>query len=396
MSTGEAKHAEAVTQDLPDLSQEEVRRYSRHLILPDVGVTGQRKLKGSSVMAVGAGGLGSPALLYLAAAGVGRLGIIDDDVVDESNLQRQVIHGTSTVGAAKVESAKARIADINPFVNVEVHQGQLSSSNALDTLKGYDVVLDGSDNFPTKYLVNDACAILGIPNVYGAILGFEGQVSVFSYNGGPNYRDLLPVPPPPGEVPSCAEGGVLGILPGVIGCLQATEVVKLLLGRGEVLSGRLLVYNALSMTFKESPIASVTPPVTSLVDYQGFCGFSTGDASSDEEKEPEPFTRLDVTECVERLQEGWSPYVLDVRLPQEAAIASLPFVDQLCPHRQVASIVGDLPAESDILVHCKVGGRSAIACGLLAGAGVDSNRLYNMDGGIKAWAEQVDGSMVVY
>ncbi|CBJ31882.1 molybdopterin biosynthesis protein MoeB [Ectocarpus siliculosus] len=397
---------------LPELNQDEVRRYSRHLILPDVGVKGQRRLKASSVLAVGTGGLGSPALLYLAAAGVGRLGIVDDDVVDESNLQRQVIHGTATLGKPKVDSARDRMLDVNPHIKVETFHEQLTSENALRICGGYDVVLDGSDNFPTKYLVNDACEILGIPNVYGAILGFEGQMSVFTYKGGPTYRDLLPTPPPPGLVPSCAEGGVLGILPGVVGCIQATEVIKILLGKGDVLSGRLLVYDALKMSFKESDLRKTPgrPAVTSLVDYQGFCGFSAATTTStsaatpaaqeeeeeEEEEVEEGFQRVSPKEVVSRMQGGWAPFVLDVRLPQEAEIASLPFVDLVCPHRKVATILDQLPSEGDLLVHCKVGGRSSKACGTLSEHGVSSSRLFNMDGGIIRWAKEVDSSLAVY
>ncbi|KAG5191621.1 molybdopterin biosynthesis protein MoeB [Tribonema minus] len=393
------------SEDLPHLTQDEVRRYSRHLILPDVGVEGQRRLKASSVLAIGAGGLGSPALLYLAAAGVGRVGIVDDDVVDESNLQRQVIHGTSTLGVSKVESARTRILDINPHVQVELYPEQLTSDNALDIIKGYDVVLDGSDNFPTKYLVNDACVLQGVPNVYGAILGFEGQVSVFSYKGGPNYRDLLPVPPNPGDVPSCAEGGVLGILPGVIGCIQATEVIKILLGKGDVLSGRLLIYDALKMTFKESALLPRSEPIAGLVDYQGFCGFApkssaaaaaaAAAASAAAHAQPPPrFERVSAQAAAERLASGWSPFVLDVRLPQEAKIASLPFADMVVPHREVARVAAALPRDRDILVHCKVGGRSSKACETLAALGFE--RLYNLEGGIIAWANEIDRSLAVY
>eukprot|EP00904_Undaria_pinnatifida_P002453 jgi/Undpi1/12208/HiC_scaffold_5.g01884.m1 len=368
---------------LPELNHDEVRRYSRHLILPDVGVTGQRRLKASSVLAIGAGGLGSPALLYLAAAGVGRIGLVDDDVVDESNLQRQVIHGTSTLDTPKVDSARDRMLDVNPHIKVETFHEQLTSENVLGIVDGYDVVLDGSDNFPTKYLVNDACEILGIPNVYGAILGFEGQISVFSYKDGPSYRDLLPNPPPPGLVPSCAEGGVLGILPGVVGCIQATEVIKLLLNKGDILSGRLLVYDALKMSFKESRLRKTPgrPNVTGLVDYQGFCGFTAkstppppavaaanGTPSEDEDGDgavaeggtgegEESFHRISPRDVVAKMGGGWAPYVLDVRLPQEAEIASLPFVDRVCPHRKVGGIVQHLPDGGDVLVHCKVGSR---------------------------------------
>ncbi|MEE2751010.1 MAG: molybdopterin-synthase adenylyltransferase MoeB, partial [Myxococcota bacterium] len=265
--------------ELPELSNAEIARYSRHLILDEVGLDGQRRLKGSSVLCVGTGGLGSPLLMYLAAAGVGRIGIVDFDVVDESNLQRQVLHGSSTVGQPKVKSAEGRLKDINPFLQLDLFEEPLTSENALRILEPYDVVVDGTDNFPTRYLVNDACVILGKPNVYGSIFKFEGQATVFNYEGGPNYRDLYPEPPPPGLVPSCAEGGVLGILPGVIGCIQANETIKILLGVGTSLSGRLLLYDALNMKFRELKLRRDpdAKPIETLIDYQQFCGIPNAD-----------------------------------------------------------------------------------------------------------------------
>ncbi len=375
---------------LPDLSREEIARYSRHLILDEVGMEGQRTLKGSSVLCVGTGGLGSPLLLYLAAAGVGRLGIVDFDVVDESNLQRQVVHGTSTLGVKKVVSARDRLLDINPHVQVDLFDVPLSSENALEIIEPYDVVVDGTDNFPTRYLVNDACVILGKPNVYGSIFKFEGQATVFNYKGGPNYRDLYPEPPPPGLVPSCAEGGVLGILPGVIGCIQATETIKILLGRGTTLAGRLVVYNALDMTFRELKLRKDPncPEISELIDYQEFCGIPG------QEEANVDFTQISVHETKKRLDEGWAPYVLDVRGEQEADIVRFDFADQLHPHTDVLDIVDDLPRDRDILVHCKMGGRSAYACEVLAEAGF--TRLYNLDGGIVGWAQEIDPDMPTY
>mmetsp|Transcript_12942 Transcript_12942/g.23003 ORF Transcript_12942/g.23003 Transcript_12942/m.23003 type:complete len:441 (+) Transcript_12942:123-1445(+) len=382
---------------LPELSNEEIARYSRHLILKDCGMEGQRKLKAASVCLIGAGGLGCPALLYLAAAGVGRIGLVDDDVVDESNLQRQVAHGTSTVGKPKVESAAARVADLNPNCEMVLHRVQLTSDNALGVLGGYDIVLDGSDNFPTKYLINDACTILNIPCVYGAILGFEGQASVWNWppGVGATYRDFLPQPPPPGEIPSCAEGGVLGILPGVIGGIQATEVIKLILGKGDILASRILIYDALSMRFREVQVRrGPNAEVNQLVDYQGFCG--VGPAAPKPPPEEEGFRRLGAAAAAARLAGGWAPFVLDVRLPQEAEIVRLPFADALVPHREAAAVADQLPRDRDLLVHCKAGGRSATACKALAAAGFERERLFNLDGGILAWAREVDPSMPLY
>jgi molybdopterin/thiamine biosynthesis adenylyltransferase/rhodanese-related sulfurtransferase/molybdopterin converting factor small subunit len=382
--------------ELPELTNEEVARYSRHLILPEVGMEGQRRLKAASVLCVGTGGLGSPLLLYLAAAGVGRIGIVDFDVVDESNLQRQVVHGTSKVGKLKVESAKERIHDINPNVRVDLYNEALTSENALRILEPYDVVVDGTDNFPTRYLVNDACVLLGKPNVYGSIFKFEGQCTVFNYGDGPNYRDLYPEPPPPGLVPSCAEGGVLGILPGVVGCLQATETIKILLGAGTNLSGRLLLYDALNMKFRELKLRRDphAEPITELIDYQQFCGIPGADAHEEQAPADEGFARISVQEARAKLDGGWAPYVLDVRKPHEAQIVSFSFMDRLQPHEDVLAIADELPRDRDILVTCKVGGRSAKAAAALAAAGF--TRLYNLEGGITGWAKEIDPSLPTY
>ena len=391
--------------DLPELNNEEIGRYSRHLILPNVGMEGQRKLKGSSVLCVGTGGLGSPLALYLAAAGVGRIGLVDFDVVDASNLQRQIIHGTAWVGKSKVESAKARIADLNPNVQVDVYEEPLSSDNALRILEPYDVVVDGTDNFPTRYLVNDACVLLGKPNVYGSIFRFEGQASVFNHEGGPCYRCLYEEPPPPGLVPSCAEGGVLGILPGLIGVVQATEIVKILLGIGETLSGRLMLYDALGMSFRtlklrKNPncvICGPNPTVTELIDYEQFCGVPSaaeGARPTDEASDDEGFARQGVAEIKARLDAGWSPFVLDVRKPHEADIVRFDWADTLIPHEDVGTRLSEIPRDRPILVHCKAGGRSAKAAKVLADAGYED--VTNMEGGITGWASELDPSMPTY
>ena len=379
---------------LPELDQADYARYSRHIILEEVGVEGQRRLKGSSVLCVGTGGLGSPLLLYLAAAGVGRIGIVDFDVVDESNLQRQIIHGSSTVGRPKLESARARILDINPRCQVDLYPVALASDNALDILRPYDVVVDGTDNFPTRYLVNDACVLLGKPNVYGSIFKFEGQASVFNYQDGPNYRDLYPEPPPPGLVPSCAEGGVLGILPGVIGCIQATETIKILLGKGTTLSGRLLLYDALNMRFRELKVRRDpdAPKIEGLIDYLQFCGVPhAGEGAA---PVGEGFARLSVQEIAAKRAAGWAPFVLDVRKPHEADIVRFPWADALIPHDEVAAHLDQIPRDRDILVHCKLGGRSSKAAQALVEAGY--TRVTNMEGGITAWAKELDPSMPVY
>ena len=383
---------------LPKLTNEEISRYSRHLILDEVGMEGQRRLKGSSVLCIGTGGLGSPLLMYLAAAGVGRIGIVDFDIVEASNLQRQIIHGTANIGQPKVQSAKARIHDINPNVQVDIYEEPLMSDNALRILEPYDVIVDGTDNFPTRYLVNDACVLLGKPNVYGSIFKFEGQASVFNYGDGPNYRDLYPEPPPPGLVPSCAEGGVLGILPAVIGSIQATETLKILLGKGNTLSGRLLLYDALNMSFRELKLRRDpdAKPITELIDYEQFCGMPANDHLTEDIAVSETFNRISVVDAKTRLDGGWAPFVLDVRKPHEAEIVALSFANRLEPHETVANIVSELPAEGDILVHCKMGGRSARAIQSLIDAGLDGSRLYNLDGGITGWAQQIDTSLPTY
>lgn len=378
------------------LSNEEIARYSRHLILDEVGMAGQTLLKNSSVLCVGTGGLGSPLLLYLAAAGVGRIGIVDFDVVDASNLQRQIIHGTGSVGKRKVVSARERILDLNPFVQVDIYEEPLTSANALGIAAPYDVVVDGTDNFPTRYLVNDACVLLGKPNVYGSIFKFEGQASVFNYAGGPNYRDLYPEPPPPGLVPSCAEGGVLGVLPGIIGTIQATETIKILLGVGTTLSGRLLLFDALRMTFRELKLRNNpdAPAITGLIDYDQFCGLPK--QATPREEHPVvtgSFRRMNVGEIEARRNEGWDPFVLDVRTPGEAAIVQFPWADLLVPHTDVALHLDSLPRNREILVHCKLGGRSSQAAAVLAEAGFD---VVNMEGGITAWAREIDPSMPTY
>jgi len=373
-----------------DLSPAEVARYSRHLLLPEIGVEGQRRLKEASVLCIGAGGLGSPLLLYLAAAGVGRIGIVDHDVVDDSNLQRQVLHGTARLGQPKTASAAARLADLNPHVHVETWAEPLTSANALQRLEPFDVIVDGTDNFPTRYLVNDACELLGKPNVYGSIFRFEGQASVFNHRGGPTYRDLYPEPPPPGLVPSCAEGGVLGVLPGIIGTIQATETLKLITGAGTSLSGRLLLYDALRMTFRELALRrdEQRAPVTELIDYDQFCAGPTSG------QEPPEVPQLLATDLSERWARGWRPFVLDVRQPHEAAIVTLPQVDRIHPHDQVTAIVDQLPTDRDIVVFCRSGVRSARAVRDLQRHGL--RRLHNLTGGVLAWVSEVDPTLPTY
>jgi len=381
------------------LSHEEIARYSRHLILEDVGIEGQTKLKNSSVLCIGTGGLGSPLLMYLAAAGIGRIGLVDFDVVDASNLQRQIIHGTASVGQRKVISAKGRILDINPHVKVEIYEEPFTSENALKIGQNYDIIVDGTDNFPTRYLVNDACVLLGKPNVYGSIFKFEGQASVFNYQGGPNYRDLYPEPPPPGLVPSCAEGGVLGVLPGIIGTIQATETIKILLGIGTTLSGRLLLFDALQMKFRELRLRCDPdrPAITQLIDYEQFCGVPKRPAHTSLENTPQAqgdtFARLSVEDIRERFAAGWKPFVLDVRNAQEAAIVRFPWANALIPHTEVINRLAEIPKDQEILVHCKLGGRSSQAAKVLAEHGY---RVSNMEGGITAWAQRIAPEMAVY
>ena len=382
----------------PALSNQEVARYSRHLIMPEVGMDGQLKLKAASVLCIGAGGLGSPVAMYLAAAGVGRLGIVDFDVVDYSNLQRQVIHGTPDVGRPKLDSARDTLNAINPEVHIETHDVALSSSNALDVLGGYDVIVDGTDNFPTRYLVNDACVILGKPNAYGSIFRFEGQASVFAAKDGPCYRCLYPEPPPPGLVPSCAEGGVLGILPGVVGTIQATETVKLIMGVGEPLIGRFLVYDALRMRFRElklrkdpdCPVCGDNPTVTELIDYEQFCGITPAAPA------PEPAVRADdatVEQLKTRLDSADGVFLLDVREPQEYQICSIPG-STLIPLGDLPARLHELEGHGEMIVHCKSGVRSAKAVKLLREAGFAQAK--NLRGGILRWIDAVDPSLPKY
>ncbi len=380
------------------LAKEEYERYSRHLILPEVGLEGQKRLKAASVLCIGTGGLGSPLLLYLAAAGVGRIGIVDFDVVDSSNLQRQVIHGTSWVGKPKIESAKTRILEINPLCQVDLYETRFSSENALDIIKPYDIVVDGTDNFPTRYLVNDACVLLNKPNVYGSIFRFEGQATVFNYEGGPNYRDLYPEPPPPGMVPSCAEGGVLGVLCGIIGTIQATETVKIIIGQGRTLSGRLLLYNALEMTFRELKLRPnpVRPVIEKLIDYEQFCGIPQ--AKAEEAKQQMAITEMTVQELKQLLDSGADDFVLvDVRNPHEYEIAKIPgaILVPLPDIEQGKGVdkVKELLNGHRLIAHCKMGGRSAKALGILKEAGIEGT---NVKGGITAWSKEIDPSVPEY
>jgi molybdopterin/thiamine biosynthesis adenylyltransferase/rhodanese-related sulfurtransferase/molybdopterin converting factor small subunit len=376
------------------LDKQEIQRYSRHLLVPEIGLEGQKKLKAGSVLLIGAGGLGSPLALYLAAAGVGRIGIVDFDVVDYSNLQRQVIHATSSVGRPKLESARDRIVEVNPNVQVDLYNTALSSENALEIFAPYDVIVDGTDNFPTRYLTNDACVLLGKPNVYGSIFRFEGQASVFWAQEGPCYRCLYPEPPPPGLVPSCAEGGVLGVLPGLVGMIQANETIKLLLGIGEPLVGRLLLYDALKMKFREMklqkdpecPVCGEHPTVTELIDYQDFCGIRPHTAADDE---------WDITarELKARLDRGEPITLLDVREPHEWDIAHLEGA-RLIPVAQVQARAAELNTAEDIVVYCKGGTRSARAVQELRELGF--RKLKNLKGGINAWSEDVDPSVPLY
>ena len=389
----------AVVETAPELSAEEIKRYSRHLILPEVGMDGQRKLKQSSVLCIGAGGLGSPAAMYLAAAGIGRIGIVDFDVVDFSNLQRQLLHGTPDVGRSKLQSAKDRLQALNPHVHVDTYETSLSSENALKLFEPYDVILDGTDNFPTRYLVNDACVLTGKPNAYGSIFRFEGQASVFGVKEGPCYRCLYPEPPPPGLVPSCAEGGVLGVLPGIIGVIQATESIKLILGIGEPLIGRFLIYDALKMRFRElklrkdadCPVCGTHPTVTKLIDYQQFCGIR-----------PEPQMEaartmndweISPVELKRRLDAGEDLFILDVREPNEYQINRIAG-STLIPLGELPRRYQELPRDREIIAQCKIGGRSAKAMEYLKTVGFTNVK--NLRGGILEWIDKVDPSQPKY
>lgn len=384
-------------------TNEEILRYSRHLIMPEVGMNGQKKLKQASVLLIGAGGLGSPLAMYLAAAGVGRIGLVDYDTVDYSNLQRQIIHGTSDVGRPKLASAKARIEDINPHIEVDTYEVPLTSANALELFAPYDIVIDGTDNFPTRYLTNDACVLLGKPNVYGSIFRFEGQASVFYAKEGPCYRCLFPEPPPPGLVPSCAEGGVLGVLPGTIGAIQATEAIKLILGLGEPLIGRLLLYDATLMSFDEvrlrknpdCPVCSENPTLTQLIDYEQFCGVPAHDHSEYATEVNGSLKTLTPRELRARLDNGDDLMILDVREPHEWEISNLGAIGAvLIPKNEILEHMGELDTAQEIVVHCKVGGRSADVIYELQKHGY--KKLYNLTGGINQWARDVDPEMPIY
>ncbi len=378
------------------LSNEEITRYSRHLILPEFGMAGQRRVKQGSVLLIGTGGLGSPLALYLAAAGVGHIGLVDFDVVDESNLQRQIVHGTSTIGVRKTESAKQRLHDLNPNVDVTTYETQITSENAFEIMRPYDVIVDGTDNFPTRYLTNDASVMLGKPNVYGSIFRFEGQATVFyPKEGGPCYRCLYPEPPPPGLVPSCAEGGVLGVLPGVIGTIQATEAVKLLAGIGDPLIGRLMLYDALSMRFRElklrrnpnCPVCGEHPSVTELIDYDQFCGIVPQPAQTDTSIE---ITPVEVAAWLDRAD---PPFLLDVREPNEWEIGHLPGATRISVN-ELQGRLNELDTAREMVVYCRSGVRSGRAVDMLRGAGF--RKVKNMTGGILRWADEVDPSIPKY
>jgi molybdopterin/thiamine biosynthesis adenylyltransferase/rhodanese-related sulfurtransferase len=382
--------------ELPTLNNDEVLRYSRHLIMPEVGMEGQQKLKAARVLCIGTGGLGSPLALYLGAAGVGTLGLVDFDVVDFTNLQRQVIHFTSDVGKPKLESARRKLAEINPFVNVKTFPTKLTSENALQIFADFDIIVDGTDNFPTRFLVNDACVLTGKPNVYGSIFRFEGQASVFGAKDGPCYRCLYPEPPPPGLVPSCAEGGVLGILPGLVGLIQATETIKLILGSGTPLVGRLLLVDALGMKFRElklrkNPdcvVCGTHPTITKLIDYEEFCGIRGQETPVNQSGVPE----ISVEELKRRLDAKEDIYILDVREPHEYQICNLN--GHLIPLNDLPKRVSELDPSKEMVVHCRSGARSARAVGFLRQAGFA--KASNLAGGILAWADRVDPKIPKY
>jgi len=382
---------------LPQLSNDEIGRYSRHLLLPEVGLEGQQKLKAAKVLCVGTGGLGSPLALYLAAAGVGTLGLVDFDTVDSSNLQRQIIHSTADVGRPKIDSAAEKLKALNPYLNVVKHETMLTSANAIEIIRDYDIVADGTDNFPTRYLVNDACVLTGKPNAYGSIFRFEGQASVFATKKGPCYRCLYPEPPPPGLVPSCAEGGVLGILPGLVGVIQATEVIKFILGKGEPLIGRLLLVDSLNMHFRElklrknpdCPVCGKNPTVTRLIDYDQFCGILPPAAPAQIQN---GISQISPIELKRRLDAGEDIFVLDVREPHEYQIANLGA--KLIPLGDLPARARELDSSREIVVYCKGGGRSQKAAEFLAQSGF--KKLHNLAGGINAWSADVDPKIAKY
>lgn len=382
--------------DTIELSQEEMLRYSRHVSLPEVGVEGQKRLKAASILLVGTGGLGSPLAMYLSAAGVGHLGLVDFDVVDATNLHRQLIHGTKDVGRPKIESASESIADINPYVQVTTYDTALTSENALEIMADYDLVVDGTDNFPTRYLVNDACVLSGKPNVYGSIFRFEGQASVFATEGGPCYRCLFPQPPPPGAVPNCAEGGVLGVLPGIVGLIQANEAIKLILGKGEPLVGRLLLFDALAMKFREvklkrdpkCPVCGDNPTVTELIDYKEFCGFP-----EEVKREGESPLEISVKDTKARMDNGDDFVLIDVREPHEYEIAKIEGA-VLIPLSDFEEGIKAIDKSADIIMHCKMGGRSAQAQDWMLEHGYE--KVLNMTGGITSWSHEIDSTIPVY
>jgi adenylyltransferase/sulfurtransferase len=409
----------AVVDRLGDLTNDEIRKYGRHLIMPEFGIEGQRRLKASSVLLIGTGGLGSPLALYLTAAGVGRIGLVDYDVVDESNLQRQVIHGVSTVGTSKIESAARRMLDINPALQIDRYEVPLTSENALEILAPYDVIIDGTDNFPTRYLVNDACVRLGKPNVYGSILRFEGQLSVFYAKEGPCYRCMFPEPPPPGLVPSCAEGGVLGVLPGTIGTMQATEAVKLITGIGDPMIGRMLLYDALEMSFttirvRKNPncvVCGISADQVQLIDYEQFCGVPAHDhVPTAEDLRDLPIPQITPVDLKARMDRGDDLFLVDVRNPEEWEIAQIDHTLEIPKPRLlvaaeqvrlgqtalVDTVLNAIPRDREVIVYCRSGGRSSDVIRALRDLGFDPRKLVNLEGGILGWARQVDHSMPVY
>ncbi len=376
------------------VSDEQSTRYARHLTLPEVGPEGQRLLSEASILVVGAGGLGSPALLYLAAAGIGRIGVIDDDSVVLSNLQRQVLHGTAAIGEAKVTSAKRRLGDLNPEVAVEAHETRLVAGNALEVIGGYDIVIDGSDNFSTRYLISDTCEILGKPWVFGSIHRFEGQVTTFNLDGGPNYRDLFPKAPPAELAPNCAEAGVLGVLPGIVGSIQATEAIKIILGVGEALSGRLLVIDALgmgvrSLSYSHDPSRTT---MTELAEYSIECSSEADDV----EETQHGMLEIDPIEYVEKIGRGWSPFLLDVRRMDEENIVSLEGTSLRIQHNSVPQRADEIPSDRDVVVYCRTGGRSAAVARFLVASRSPRRRVYNLTGGIHEWSDTVDSSIRKY
>jgi adenylyltransferase/sulfurtransferase len=419
-----------VVNGLGELNNDEIRRYGRHLIMPEFGIEGQRRLKASSILLIGTGGLGSPLALYLAAAGVGRIGLVDYDIVDESNLQRQVVHGQSTVGMLKVESAKQRLLDLNPFLQVDTYNVPLTSDNALEILTPYDVIIDGTDNFPTRYLVNDACVKLGKPNVYGSILRFEGQLSVFYAKEGPCYRCMFPEPPPPGLVPNCAEAGVLGVLPGIIGTMQATEGIKLITGIGEPMVGRMLLYDALEMSFTtikirknpNCPVCGIPAEQVELIDYEQFCGVPAHDHAQtphsvslnanghSDNGADKPVPQITPQQLKARWDAGDDVFVVDVRNPEEFEIAVLPHglrlpkpqiqlaVDEVLAGRRPieATVLAQIPRDREVIVSCRSGKRSTDVIYMLREIGYEADKLVNMDGGILAWSRTVDPTVPMY